>query len=237
MIQKTTSPPQAGRQEQIVFVIDDDAAIRAALRALFESIGLRVEEFESASEFVARRDIVACLVLDVRLPGKSGLELQAELVRANIRMPIVFISGHADIQMTVKAMKAGAVEFLTKPFREQEILDAVGSALERERKRHAAEKTMGALHARFATLTPRERDVARCIGAGMMNKQAAAQLGISEVTVKIHRMQAMRKLGVRSLVDLVQIVDALGVCLPGTTHGCSRPAASRSLGRAIEDHA
>jgi FixJ family two-component response regulator len=201
-------------QPHTVFVIDDDASVRRALTNLFESIGLHVEGFGSAADFVPRPDVVSCLVLDVRLPGKSGLDFQAELAEANIKISIIFITGHGDIPMTVKAMKAGAVEFLTKPFRDQEMLDAICLALERDQRRREAEKGLSDLHSRFATLTPRQLDVARWVTSGLMNKQTAARMGIAEVTVKLHRMQVMRKLRARSLVDLVQMIARVALSLP-----------------------
>jgi FixJ family two-component response regulator len=223
---------------QTVFVIDDDASVRGALTNLIESIGLQAEGFGSAADFAPRRDVVSCLVLDVRLPGKSGLDFQAELAEANIKIPIIFITGHGDIPMSVKAMKAGAVEFLTKPFRDQEMLDAIWFALERDQRRRETEKELSELHSRFATLTPRELDVARWVTSGLMNKQTAARMGIAEVTVKMHRMQVMRKLGARSLVDLVQMIDRVAVSLPRLA---SQPKNHQSSGRqsdySAEEHA
>jgi FixJ family two-component response regulator len=187
-----------------VFVIDDDESVRGALTDLLASVGLQVEGFGSSADFAPR----------VRLPVKSGLDFQAELAEANIKIPIIFITGHGDIPMTVKAMKAGAVEFLTKPFRDQEMLDAIRLALERDQRRREAEKELCDLHSRFATLTPRELEVARWVTSGLMNKQTAARMGIAEVTVKLHRMQVMKKLRARSLVDLVQMIDRVAMSLP-----------------------
>ena len=197
----------------VVFVVDDDASLREALKSLFRSVGLRAELFSSALEFLQSKhpDIASCLVLDVRLPGLSGLDFQAELARANIRVPIVFITGHGDIPMTVRAMKAGAVEFLTKPFRDQDLLDAVRVGLERDRARRENEGAASKLRAQFESLTPREQEVIAFVTAGLMNKQIAAEIGVSEVTVKVHRGNVMRKMGARSLADLVRMADILGI--------------------------
>jgi len=197
----------------IVYVVDDDADVCDGLMALFESVGLRCEAFSLATQFLTRKapEVVSCLVLDVRLPGLSGLDVQAQLAEAEISIPVVFITGHGDIPMTVKAMKAGAVEFLTKPFREQELLDAVRAALQRDRIRRDREDEIRDLRTRFDTLSAREREIVALVTAGLMNKQAAAKLGVSEVTVKVHRHNAMQKLGARSVADLVRIADTLGV--------------------------
>ena len=197
----------------VVFVVDDDASLREALKSLFRSVGLRAELFSSALEFLQSKhpDIASCLVLDVRLPGLSGLDFQAELARANIRVPIVFITGHGDIPMTVRAMKAGAVEFLTKPFRDQDLLDAVRVGLERDRARRENEGAASKLRAQFESLTPREQEVIAFVTAGLMNKQIAAEIGVSEVTVKVHRGNVMRQMGARSLADLVRMADILGI--------------------------
>ena len=201
------------RGAPIVYVVDDDADVRDGLMALFESVGLRCEAFSLATQFLTRKapEVVSCLVLDVRLPGLSGLDVQAQLAEAEISIPVVFITGHGDIPMTVKAMKAGAVEFLTKPFREQELLDAVRAALQRDSIRRDREDEIRNLRTRFDTLSAREREIVALVTAGLMNKQAAAKLGVSEVTVKVHRHNAMQKLGARSLADLVRIADTLGV--------------------------
>ncbi|WOJ89337.1 response regulator transcription factor [Methylocapsa polymorpha] len=203
----------AGIEQPTVFVVDDDESMRAALRNLLESVDLRVEAFGSAPEFLRRAipDGPSCLVLDIRLPGPSGLDFQAELAKVNVHIPIIFMTGHGDIPMTVKAMKAGAVEFLAKPFRDQDMLDAVRVALERDRKRRQAEKNLANLRSRFETLTARERDVAEWVASGLMNKQIAAELGLAEITVKIHRGHIMRKLSAKSLVDLVRMTDSLGI--------------------------
>jgi len=197
----------------VVFVIDDDASMRDALSALFRSIGLKVQTFASAMEFMKSElpNAPSCLVLDVRLPGPSGLDFQSDLANANVHIPIIFITGHGDIPMTVRAMKAGAVEFLTKPFRDQDLLDAVKIALERDLARRERDKTVHELRALFEALTPREQEVIGFVTAGLMNKQIAAELGVSEVTVKVHRGNVMKKMGARSLADLVRMADTLGV--------------------------
>jgi len=197
----------------IVFVVDDDAAVRQALTSLFRSIDLQVETFGSAAEFLRskRPDRPACLVLDVRLPGVSGLDFQAELARSEVHIPIIFITGHGDIPMSVKAMKAGAVEFLTKPFRDQDMLDAIQAAIARDRDRRAQDKKLGELRALFDSLTSREQEVIGFVTAGLMNKQIAAEMGVSEITVKVHRGNVMRKMGARSLADLVRMAEALGI--------------------------
>jgi FixJ family two-component response regulator len=199
--------------DAIVFVVDDDSAARAAVKSLLDSVGLRVATFGSAREFLdyARPDAAACMVLDVRLPGVSGLDFQRELAARNIAIPIIFITGHGDIPMSVEAMKAGAVEFLTKPFRGQVLLDAIQKALERDRGVRERESKAGELRAREATLTPREREVLRYVISGLLNKQIAAALGTSERTVKIHRGQVMRKMGADSLPDLVRMAERLGI--------------------------
>ncbi len=199
--------------QSIVFVVDDDASLREAIKSLLRSVGLQVEVFGRAADFLKKKlpDVESCLVLDIRLPGVSGLDFQAELVKANIHIPIVFITGHGDIPMTVRAMKAGAVEFLTKPFRDQDLLDAVQIALERDRKRRAEDRAVHELRARFDALTPREQQVIGLVTAGLMNKQIAAELGVSEITVKVHRGSVMKKMGARSLAELVRMADALGI--------------------------
>jgi FixJ family two-component response regulator len=203
----------AGAEEPIVYVIDDDVLIREALSSLFRSVGLQVRVFSSAPELLQGKlaERASCLVLDIRLPGVSGLEFQAELVKAGIHIPIIFMTGHGDIPMSVKAMKAGAVDFLAKPFRHQEMLDAVALAIGRDRKRREDENTLSELQARFESLTAREREVIGFVTAGMMNKQAAGEMGITEITVKIHRGHIMRKMQARSLADLVRMAEALGV--------------------------
>ena len=196
-----------------MFVIDDDPSMREALNSLFRSVGLRVELFGSAGELLQTElpDVTSCLVLDIRLPQRSGLDFQAELAKAAIEIPIIFITAHGDVPMTVRAMKAGAVDFLTKPFRDQDLLDAVALALERDRKRRAEARGLADLKSLFETLTPRERDVMALVTAGLMNKQAAAEIGVSEITVKIYRGHLMRKMHAKSLADLVRMAELLGV--------------------------
>jgi FixJ family two-component response regulator len=206
----------ASAAEPIVFVIDDDVAMRVTLSSLFRSMGLRVELFGSAQEFsqIKMPDVASCLVLDIRLPGVSGLDFQAKLVEANIRIPVIFMTGHGDIPMSVKAMKAGAVDFLTKPFRDQDILDAVIRAIERDKTRRDSEKGVSELRTLFDTLTSREREVMTLVVAGLMNKQIAAKLGVTEITVKVHRGHMMRKMKARSIIDLVAMADRLGIRRP-----------------------
>jgi RNA polymerase sigma factor (sigma-70 family) len=195
----------------IVFVIDDDASVRRAIKRLVESVGLRVGLFGSAQEFLQakRPDLPSCLVLDVRLPGISGLDFQQELTKTDVLIPIIFITAHGDIAMTVRAMKAGAVEFLTKPFRDQDLLDAIQIALERDRGRRQREAEIAALRKRFELLTLREREVVAMVVSGMPNKQIAAKIGTAENTVKVHRSRAMEKIQAQSLADLVRIVERI----------------------------
>jgi FixJ family two-component response regulator len=203
----------ASDDNPIVYVVDDDADVREGLRDLFQSVGLDSEVFGSATEFLKKKlpDQVSCLILDVRLPGLSGLDFQTELAAAHIKIPIVFITGHGDIPMTVKAMKAGAVEFLTKPVREQDLLDAVRSALERDRLRREYDQETRVLRTRFDELSARERQIMAMVTSGLMNKQIAGEIGVSEVTVKVHRHNVMKKLGAKSLAELVRIADLLGI--------------------------
>jgi FixJ family two-component response regulator len=204
---------EALETEPIVFVVDDDPSMRKALANLFRSVGLRAEVFGSARELLETElpDVASCLVLDIRLPGPSGLDFQAELAKADIQIPIIFMTGHGDIPMTVKAMKAGAIDFLTKPFRDQDMLDAVATAIERDRTRRKDQKAVAELRAVFETLTTRERDVFALVASGLMNKQIAAEIGLAEITVKIHRGHLMRKMGARSLADLVRMAEMLGI--------------------------
>jgi RNA polymerase sigma factor (sigma-70 family) len=200
-----------GSGNAIVFVVDDDLSVREALRSLIRSVGFRCETFESPAEFLGfpRPDAAACLVLDVQLAGASGLDLPADLHRAGIELPIIFITGHGTIPMSVRAMKAGAVEFLTKPFSETELLHAIEQAVERDRVERAERAEQQALRDRFAKLTPRERDVFSLVVAGRMNKEIAAELGTAEQTVKQHRGRVMEKLGVRSVTDLVRVAERI----------------------------
>jgi FixJ family two-component response regulator len=199
--------------ERVVFVVDDDVAMRETLSSLFRSVGLQVELFGSAREFAQMKmpDAASCLVLDIRLPGVSGLDFQTELARAGICIPIIFMTGHGDIPMSVQAMKAGAIDFLTKPFRDQEMLDAVVRALERDQKRRDGEKIVAELRVRFDSLTSREREVIALVVDGLMNKQIAGKLGVSEITVKVHRVNMMRKMRARSVIDLVGMADLLRI--------------------------
>ena len=199
--------------EAIVCVVDDDSDIRDGLKLLLESVGIACIAFGSTREFLESEQIgnANCLILDVRLPGAGGLDLQAELTRAQIKTPIIFITAHGDIPMSVRAIKAGAIEFLTKPFREQDLLDAVRSALERDRMQRIQNQDLRDLQARFETLTQRERKVMTFVIAGLLNKQTAAQMGVSEVTVKVHRHRLMNKLGAKSLPDLVRMAEMLRV--------------------------
>jgi FixJ family two-component response regulator len=196
-----------------VFVVDDDASMRQALARLFQSVQLRAEAFASPQDFLQsdRPDVPSCLVLDVRLPGVSGLDFQAELAKADVRIPIVFITGHGDIPMTVRAMKAGAVDFLAKPFRDQDLLDAVTAAIQRDQTRREHENAVADLRAHFESLSRREREIMALVTSGLMNKQIAAEIGLSEITVKIHRSHLMKKMGARSVADLVRMAEALGV--------------------------
>ena len=197
----------------MVFIIDDDASMRAALSSLLASVGLRVTALASAAEFLQAKlpDCPTCLVLDVRLPGLSGLDFQAELAKANIDIPIVFMTGHGDIPMTVRAMKAGAVEFLPKPFRDQDMLDAVQVGIERDRGRRSKASVTAKLKARFNSLTAREQTIMGMVTSGLMNKQIAGDLGVSEITIKVHRGSVMRKMGAKSFAELVRMADALGI--------------------------
>jgi FixJ family two-component response regulator len=204
---------EGSEPQSIVYVVDDDASIRDGLRSLLASMGIQVGVFGSAAEFLKGTlpDIPSCLVLDVRLPGVSGLDFQAELTKAGIQVPIIFISGHGDIPMTVRAMKAGAVEFLVKPIHEQDLLDAVQIGLDRDRARRESENTVSAMRVRYNSLTPREQEVIALVTSGLMNKQIAAELDVSEITAKVHRGNVMRKMDAKSLADLVRMADLLGI--------------------------
>jgi len=200
----------------IVFVVDDDPSVRRAIKRLVESVGLHVELFGSATEFInsSRPDVASCLVLDIRLPGISGLDFQRELVQAKNEIPMIFITAHGDIPMTVRAMKAGAVEFLTKPFRDQDLLDAIQVGLERDRVRRQRQAEIAMVRERLESLTPRERAVLPMVVSGLPNKQIAAEIGTTEATVKVHRSQLMRKMGAGSLPDLVRMADKIDI--PGS---------------------
>jgi FixJ family two-component response regulator len=199
--------------QSVVFVIDDNAEVRKALDSLIRSVGYQVEPFSSTQEFLRKKrpDVPSCLVLDVRLRGKSGLDFQRELAEANNPIPIIFISGHADVPMSVRAMKAGAVEFLQKPFRDQDLLDAIHLALESDAAKRQQEAEIAKLRERFEWLTPREREVLPLVVSGLLNKQIAAEIGTSETTAKVHRAQLMRKMGADSLPELVRMAEKIGI--------------------------
>ena len=205
--------------DPIVFVVDDDAAVRDAIKDLLESVGMRVQTFISTNEFLSRTpvDAPSCLILDVRLPGMSGLEFQRHLNASGADLPIIFITGHGDIPITVQAMKAGAVDFLTKPFRDQELLDAIHKAIDRDQQRREQNAEVTGLRQRYEELTPREREVMALVTQGLLNKQIAAELGASETTIKIHRGQVMRKMQADSLADLVRMADRLSNLSKGIT--------------------
>jgi FixJ family two-component response regulator len=209
----TLSSDFGGNGDPVVLVVDDDQSIRESLTSLFQAVGLRVKVFASAPELLQSSlpNAPSCLVLDIRLPGISGLDFQIDLREAGIHIPIIFMTGHGDIPMTVQAMKAGAVDFLTKPVRQKEMVDAVTRALALDEKRRVDERTVADLRSLYESLTPREREVLALATAGMLNKLIAAKLGVSEVTVKVHRSNVMRKLRTRSLADLARIADALGI--------------------------
>jgi FixJ family two-component response regulator len=209
---------EAPAPQAIVFVVDDDASVRKSLVHLFRSVGLGVEVFGSAPELLQSSlpNVASCLVLDIRLPGCSGLDFQIQLAQADIHVPIIFMTGHGDIPMSVKAMKAGAVDFLTKPFRDQDMLDAVAMAIERDRERRASEKQAFGMRTLLDTLSPREREVMALVTGGLMNKQVAAEIGLAEITVKFHRAHIMKKMGARSLADLVRMAEMLGVRRTGS---------------------
>ena len=213
MTRGEAAPPAA---EAMVFVVDDDVGTRESLKNLIRSVGLRVEAFASAQDFLrsTRPDVPGCLVLDVRLPGLSGLDLQKRMAEAELAIPIVFISGHGDIPMSVRAMKAGAVEFLTKPFRDQDVLDAIQQALERDRNAREQRAEIGELRSRYRLLTPREREVMALVVTGLLNKQIAGELGTSEASVKVHRQHVMEKMRAGSLAALVRMADRVGIHTP-----------------------
>ena len=200
----------------IVYVVDDDPSVRRAIKRLVESMGLHVELFGSATEFMnsSHPDVASCLVLDIRLPGISGLDFQRELIKTQHEIPIIFITAHGDIQMSVRAMKAGAVEFLTKPFRDQDLLDAIQAALERDRARRQSVANTALLRERLESLTPREREVLPLVVSGLLNKQVASEIGTTEATVKVHRSQLMKKMGADSLPELVRMAEKIGI--PGS---------------------
>ena len=209
-------PPVAPAPKEvvpIVFVVDDDEELRLALDNLFRSVGLQARLFGSAAEFLKADagDTPGCLVLDIRLPGVSGLEFQGQLARAGVNLPIVFMTGHGDVPMSVRAMKAGAVDFLTKPFRDQDMLDAVTAAIDADRRRRATEEAGRDVRSRFESLSPREREVMTLVTRGLMNKQVAGELGLSEITVKLYRAQAMRKMDADTLADLVRMAEQLAL--------------------------
>ena len=197
----------------LVHIVDDDALLRSAISSLLRSVGLAVADYASVAQFLAqpRAEVVSCLLLDVRLQGISGLDFQAELNRDGVHLPVIFMTGHGDIPMSVRAMKAGALDFLAKPFRDQDLLDAVNLALAADRERRARDQAAQGLHDCYASLTPREREIMALAASGLMNKQIAGDLGTSEITVKIHRGNAMRKMQARTFADLVRMAEALGI--------------------------
>ena len=200
------------QQEPVVLVVEDDKSLRGVISSLLRSVGLRVETFSSAAAFLDATlpPDAGCLILDIRLPGRSGLDLQADLLKEDIRIPIIFVSGHGDVPMTVRAMKAGAVDFLTKPFRHQDLLDAVTVALDLDRRRREDEKKVSTLRTRFESLTNREQEVMGYVTSGLMNKQIAHEVSLAEITVKIHRSNVMRKMGAKSFAELVRMAETLG---------------------------
>jgi FixJ family two-component response regulator len=219
MVSGPGSTSNAGDRESstsVVYIVDDDESMRLALGRLLRSVGQHVETFETSQEFLAfpKRDVPSCLILDVRLRGESGLAFQQEIAKGGLRIPILFMTGHGDIEMSVRAMKAGALDFFPKPFRDQDMLDAVTRALARDRERIAADQSKAALRARYESLTPREREVMGHVVAGLMNKQIASEMNLSEITVKIHRGQAMKKMESRSVADLVRKAEALDIRPP-----------------------
>ncbi len=204
---------QIDYSDSLIYIVDDEAPLRDAISSLLRSVGMQVASFASVAEFLAqpRREITSCLLLDVRMPGVSGLDFQAELNRDGVALPIIFMTGHGDIPMSVRAMKAGAVDFLAKPFRDQDLLDAIHTALGADRERRQRDQARNGITARYATLTPREREIMALAARGLMNKQIAGEVGTSEITVKIHRGNAMRKMEARTFADLVRMAEALGL--------------------------
>ena len=208
-----SSTQAAATTEPCIYIVDDDQSVRDALSSLFRSVGYKVQLYGATADFMQakRGDGNSCLVLDIRLPGVSGLDLQTHLNREQIPIPVIFMTGHGDIPMSVRAMKAGAIDFLAKPFRDQDMLDAMAHALDADRKRRDADGSMAAIRAAFETLTSREREIMTAVTAGLMNKQVAGNLGLSEITVKIHRASAMKKMGCQTLADLVRMASMLGL--------------------------
>jgi FixJ family two-component response regulator len=217
-------------QDPVIFIVDDDVSVRESLRSLLRDVGLQADVFGSATELLASKQphAASCLVLDIRLPGMSGLDFQAQLASANIDIPIVFMTGYADIPMAVRAMKAGAIDLLMKPFREQDMLDAVAIAIARDRARREGTKVASELRALFESLSHREREVMALVTSGLMNKQVAAKTGLAEATVKMHRGQVMRKMGAKSLADLVKMAEVLGVHPTNSTHRPSTELENRA---------
>lgn len=199
--------------DSLVYIVDDEAPLRDAISSLLRSVGMQVAGYGSVADFLAqpRREVTSCLLLDVRMPGVSGLDFQAELNREGVTLPIIFMTGHGDIPMSVRAMKAGAVDFLAKPFRDQDLLDAIHAALATDRERRQRDQASSGIKARYATLTPREREIMTLAARGLMNKQIAGEVGTSEITVKIHRGNAMRKMEAKTFADLVRMAEALGL--------------------------
>jgi FixJ family two-component response regulator len=204
---------QIDYSDALVYIVDDEAPLREAISSLLRSVGMRIAAYASVADFLAapRAEITSCLLLDVRLQGVSGLDFQAELNRDGVALPIIFMTGHGDIPMSVRAMKAGAIDFLAKPFRDQDLLDAIHAALQADRTRRERDQALQGLTARYQTLTPREREIMGLAARGLMNKQIAGEVGTSEITVKIHRGNAMRKMEARTFADLVRMVEALGL--------------------------
>jgi FixJ family two-component response regulator len=216
MFLQDRSMEQRPQLKSIVYVVDDDISVRNSLSNLFRSVDLSVETFDSPSSFLQRElfPVASCIILDIRMPGSSGLEFQSALRKSDIRIPIIFLTGYGDVQMSVQAMKAGAIDFLTKPYCEQDLLDAAVAALERDRERRKSEVAKSELHARFETLSKREQEIMALVTRGLMNKQAAVEAGISETTVKIHRGNVMQKMNAKSFAELVRMADTLQLRRP-----------------------